>query len=179
VGDLLASLTVVSFTQHRVPNPYPDGDLPWQVYQTVRNALVRTCRRYGPTGPFGVVQIDPVAESPFHLFASDPSAWEPGDADPAYFVLDDQLNHERYCYAELYGVDPFNAGWLHSVAATLQEFDGWGLGVTNIPDSYVLIFGTRLLVNGKLAGCRTASDVVQTASRLLRRRGKKWWQFWR
>ena len=88
-------------------------------------------------------------------------------------------NHERYCYAELYGDDPFGAGWLLSITETLREFDGWGLGVSNIPDSYVLIFGDRLLVKGRLAGCGSASEVVESARRLLRRGEKRWWQFWR
>jgi len=53
----LDSLKVIPFTRDRVPNEYPGGDLPWQMYHGVRNALVQTCRRYGPTGPMGVVKI--------------------------------------------------------------------------------------------------------------------------
>jgi hypothetical protein len=94
-------------------------------------------------------------------------------------VLDSQLNHERYLYAELYGDDPLNPGWLLAIVETLRRFDGWGLGVTNIPDSYLLIFGRRLMVKGRLSRCRTASEVVQTARTLLRRGRKRWWQFWR
>jgi hypothetical protein len=113
------------------------------------------------------------------MLAEDPSFWEAGDPDPMYFILDDQPNHERYCYAELYGEDPFNAGWLLSITQTLREFDGWGLAVSNIPDSYALIFGNRLLVKGQLARCRTAAEVVEEARRLLKRGNKRWWQFWR
>jgi hypothetical protein len=51
--------------------------------------------------------------------------------------------------------------------------------VSNIPDSYVLIFGNRLLVKGRLAKCRTASEVVEDARRMLKVGDKKWWQFWR
>jgi len=40
----------------------------------------------------------------------------------------------------LYGDDPFNAGWLLAVTATLREHEDWGLGINNIPHSYVLIF---------------------------------------
>lgn len=171
----LESLKVKAFTRDHVPNDYPGGDLPWQTYHTVRNALVQTCRRYGPTGPMGVIEILPDIENPLLLLVEDRDFWEPGDPDPMYFILDDQLNHERYCYAELYGDDPFNADWLLSVTETLREFDGWGLGVSNIPGSYVLIFGKRLLAKGRLAKCKTAGDVVVKASQLLKRGDRKWW----
>ncbi len=173
------SLKLMPFTQDRMPNHYPGGKLPWQVYHTVRNALVRTCRRFGPTGPMGLVRIVPDVENRYEMLADDLNLWEAGDPDLMYYILDDPLNHERSCYAELYGADPFSAGWLLAVTQTLRRFDGWGLGVNNIPDSYVLIFGDRLLVKGRLARCRSASEVVETATRLLRRGDKRWWQFWR
>lgn len=175
----LDSLKVKVFMRARVPNDYPGGKLPWQTYHTVRNALVQTCRRFGPTGPMGVIKIAEDVENPLMMLAKDRDFWERGDPSPAYYIRDDQLNHERYCYAELYGDDPFSAGWLLSVTETLRQFEGWGLGVNNIPDSYVLIFGNRLLVKGGLAKCKTASEVVAQARRLLKRGDKKWWQFWR
>lgn len=175
----LDSLKVVPFTREHVPNEYPGGKLPWQVYHGVRNALVQTCRRYGPTGPMGTIKIVPDVESPLMMLAEDRDAWERGDPDPMYYVLDDQPNDERYCYAELYGDEPLNAGWLLSITATLREFDGWGLGVGNIPDSYLLIFGRRLMVKGPLAKCKSAVEVVATTRRLLKSGGRRWWQFWR
>ncbi|VTS07576.1 hypothetical protein [Tuwongella immobilis] len=175
----LEALKVKAFTRDRVPNDHPGGDLPWQTYHTVRNALVKTCRRYGPTGPMGVIKIVEGVENPLMMLAKDQDFWESGDPDPAYFILDGQPNHERYCYAELYGDDPFNAGWLMSITETLREFDGWGLCVSNIPDSYLLIFGKRLMVKGRLAKCQSAAEVVAEARRLLKRGNKKWWQFWR
>lgn len=176
----LDSLKVKPYTRDHVPNDYPDGELPWQVYHSVRNALVQTCRKHGPTGPMGVVKIVPDVESPYMMLAEDRDFWERGDPDPlTYYILDDQLNHERYCYAELYGDNPFNADWLLSVANTLRDFDGWGLGISNIPDSYVLIFARRLMVQGRLARCKSAIEVVETAQRLLKRGPKRWWQFWR
>jgi hypothetical protein len=175
----LDSLKVVPFTEDRVDNPYPGGTLPWQMYHTVRNALVETCKRYGPTGPMGVITIDSTVDDPYRHAVHNPGFWQRGDPDPMYFIIDDQYNSDRYCYAEMLGNDPFNAGWLLSVTRTLREFKGWGLGVKNIPGSYVLIFGKRLMVNGGLARCKTAAEVIETASRLLRRGPKKWWQFWR
>ncbi|WP_439627405.1 hypothetical protein [Gemmata sp.] len=175
----LDSLSVVPFAAKRIPNEYPGGDLPWQVYHTVRNAIVATCRRCGPTGPMGVVKIVADAVDPYLMLAHDPNFWERGDQGPTYYILDDQPNSERYCYAELLGDDSFNACWLLAITATLREFDGWELGVSNIPGSYVLIFGNRLMVRGRLAKCRTATEVVETAQRLIRRGRKRWWQVWR
>jgi hypothetical protein len=175
----LDSLRIVPFTRDHIPNDYPGGKLPWQVYQRVRNALVQTCRKHGPTGPMGVVKIVPDVEDPSMMLADDRDFWERGDPDPAYWIIDDQYNSERYCYAELYGDNPFNSGWLLSITAALREFEGWGLGVKNIPDSYVLIFGDRLMVKGQLAKCKSAQEVVTSASRLLKRGAKRWWQFWK
>jgi hypothetical protein len=47
------------------------------------------------------------------------------------------------------------------------------------PDSHLLIFGKKLMVNGRLARCKTANDVVAVAARLLKRGDKRWWQFWK
>jgi hypothetical protein len=176
----LDSLKVVTFTEDRIPNEYPGGDLPWQVYHSVRNALVRVCRRYGPTGPMGEVKIVEDVSDPYMQLAEDRDFWEQGDADPTYYIIPDQYNHERYCYAELFGDDPFNPGWLLSVSATLQEQKGWGLAIGNIPNSYVLIFGKKLMVKGrKLSGCKSASEVVEVVRRLLKTGDRRWWQFWK
>ena len=169
----LHSLKVVPITGERVPNDYPGGNLPWQIYHTVRNALVDTCRKYGPTGPMGVVKIDSDVEDLDMMLVEDIDCWESGEPDPWYYIIDDQYNHERYCYAELYGDDSFNGDWLLSVTATLREFEGWGLGVKNIPDSYLLIFAERLMVHGTLSKCKSAVEVVETGRRLLRRGNKR------
>jgi hypothetical protein len=106
--------------------------------------------------------------------------WERGDTDPMYYIIDDQYNDECYCYAELYGDDPFNPDWLLAVTATLREYKDWGLGINNIPNSYLLIFGKRLMVNGRqLSRCRSTTEVVETVPRLLKSSGKRRWQFWK
>src|SRR3954449_5051814 len=99
----LGRLRVAPFAEGRVSNPYPGGELPWRVYHAVRNGVVRACRRHGPTGPMGECAIDPGRAAP------DIRSWGRGDKDPDYFILDDQLNHERYLYDELYGRDHFNS----------------------------------------------------------------------
>ena len=165
---LLDSLQVVAFVEEHIPNRYRAGDLPWQVYHDVRNAILRVCREFGPVGPMGECTIDWNVDSPYRQ-AIAPGFWPLGDDDPMYYVIDDQYNDEQYCYAELYGEDPFTAKWLESIVKLLQEYDGWGLGIGNIPHNYLLIFGDRLMVKGRqLARCTTASEVIESVRKLLK-----------
>ena len=156
-------MKVIPYSEERVPNPYPKGPLPWQIYHKVRNAVVRTCRRHGPTGPMGECRISRWRAAP-NIFK-----WQRGDPDPVYYIIDDQYNDERYLYAELLGQDPFNLTWLADIGKTLEEFPGWGIGVNNIPGHYIIIFYEKLLVNGpRLSTCKKASEVVDTVKELLR-----------
>lgn len=159
-------LRVIAYKTTRVDNPYPGGELPWQVYHTVRNAVVRACRAHGPTGPMGELKIaEGVGDLYQWLGREGVKPWPRGDAKPDYYIIPDQYNHERFIYGELCGEDPFREEWLVAVAAALGEYGGWGLGIGNIPESYLLIFGDRLM---KLAACRSAREVVCTASQLLK-----------
>jgi hypothetical protein len=170
----LEQLKVVRFTLKRIPNPYPDGDLPWQVYHTVRNAIVRTCRRHGPTGPMGECIIEDSRDFP------DIDGWERGDKPETYFIVDDQYNDERYLYAEVCDAGAFSREWLAEIIETLQEHPGWAIGIKNLPDSYLLIFGNKLMVHGKpFRECCDAESVIKVVRRQIRRGNKKWWQFWR
>jgi hypothetical protein len=179
VSDLI-QLEVVPFTAKRALNPQPGGKLSWQMYHTVRNAIVRACREFGPTGPMGEVRIDHKVADPHTQAEEDPTFWKPGDSDPCYFLSTDQQGQERFIDAKLSGKDPLNAEWLAAVTKTLREHRGWALAIVNIPDNQVLVFGKRLLVKGRQVGrCKTAADVVKVAARLLNRGEKKWWQFWK
>jgi hypothetical protein len=161
-------LKVTRFTKERVPNPYPSGELPWQVYQGVRNSIVRTCRRHGPTGPMGEVRIVVGVVDPYRQAFKEPGFWQRGDNDPSYYIIPDQYNDERYLYAELYGDDPFNPDWLADVVEALGRHPGWGLGINNIPDSYVLIFSDMLMVKGRTFGLwPNTAKVVDVVRRLL------------
>jgi hypothetical protein len=166
----ISTLKVVPFKTQHISNPYPRGDLPWQLYHTVRNAVVRTCRKYGPTGPRGVVRIANDVADPYRQVFVERGFWERGDPDADYLIVDDQYNNERYLYAELYGDDPFNASWLADITTTLREYDGWGLGLKNLDNSYILIFGDRLMVNGpSLSRCKDSGSVVAVVRQLLAR----------
>ena len=88
--------TIEYYTAERIPNLYPGGDLPWQTYHTVRNDVLRCCRRFGRAGPMG--------ECPITDGDDEPSVdnWALGDPEPRdFFVVDDQYNHERYIYVTI------------------------------------------------------------------------------
>jgi hypothetical protein len=172
------SLPVVAYTEDHIPNPYPLVDLPWQKYHAVRNAIVQASRKHGTTGPMGLVKIVDDVESPY-LQAIEPGFWPLGDKDPTYYVIDDQYNSEMYCYVELETPNALTLDWLASMVAVLKSHEGWGIGLVSIPSAYVLIFADRLLVNGALSRCKTVDDVLAAVPRLLRRRGKRWWEFWK
>jgi hypothetical protein len=165
--NALDSLKIESYIEDHLPNEYPGGDLPWQVYQTVRNSLVRASRQVGPTGPMGEVKIVAGVADPYLQWGTDRSFWESGDPEAIYDIEVDQYNSEKYCYADVNRPDAFNADWLTSVTAALRSHDGWGLGIRNIPLGYVLIFGTKVMVNGRLARCRTPLEVLEVGRSLL------------
>lgn len=166
----LERLKVVRFTTARVPNPYPGGKLRWQFYQDVRNAIVRTCRQHGPTGPMGEVRIVEEVDDPYRQMLKQPGFWQRGDDNPSYYIIPDRYNDERYLYAELQGDDPFNPAWVLDIVETLSHYPGWGLGINNVPECYLLIFGDKLMVNGRPFGRwpTKADKVVEVVRRLLR-----------
>jgi hypothetical protein len=165
VGDedmaSLSSLRVKHYTAEHIPNSYPKGDLPWQVYHEVRNAVVRTCRRHGPTGPLGVrpLDLDDLESA---------KAWEFGDKDPLYWVIDDQYNNERYLYLEPQAGTAFTPEWLEDITETLAQYPGWGIGVVSLAKGYLLIFADCLMVQGPgFQGCKTAASVLAAARKLV------------
>ena len=179
MGDL-SELKVEAFTAKRVRNEHPGGKMTWQTFHTVRNAVVRACRRFGPTGPRGEVETDlQVIDIDSHA-VDNPDIWPPGDANPKYRVGEKAIDNDRFVQVTLHGADALTADWLAAIVAVMREHRGWAVEVANIPDSSLLIFGKRLLVKGRQLGrCNSPAEVVQVASRLLKQGPKQWWQFWR
>jgi len=89
---------------------------------------------------------------------------ESGDGDPWYYIIDDQYNSERYLYIELCRAEAVTLAWIKSVTDTLSEFPGWGMGIVNISDAYLLIFDQKLMVHGEpFAKCNTVAEVLEAS----------------
>jgi hypothetical protein len=176
----LSELKVEAFTAKRVRNEHPGGKMTWQTFHTVRNAVVRTCRNFGTTGPMGEIKLDPqVKDLNVHL-ADDPHFWLRGDENPRYHIADDVIGNDRFVRVTLHGDQAINADWLAAIVATLREHRGWAVDVGNVPESSLVIFSKRILVKGRqLNRCKTAAQVVEVTARLLKQGPKRWWQFWR
>lgn len=145
------------YTADRVPNPNPRGETTFQLYHTVRNAMVKCCRRHGPVGPLGILPIS--FWGSYNVFK-----WKKGDPDPWYWIIDDQYNEELYLYAEILKKDALTLPWLHDVGKTLSKYPGWGMGINNIKNGYVLVFANKLMVHGEaFANCNSVDAVVSAA----------------
>jgi hypothetical protein len=176
----LSDLKIEPFTAKRVRNEHPGGKMTWLTFHTVRNAIVRACREFGPTGPMGEIKLDPAVVDLDEQLEEDPDFWQPGDDTPRYLVGDRVIDNERFIHVTLNAPHAMNAVWLVAIVAALREHRGWAVEVDNIPDSSLLIFGKRLLVKGRqLAACNDAAQVIEVAARLLRRGPRQWWQIWR
>jgi hypothetical protein len=130
------------YSTDRIPDP--DGNATGLDFHETRNAIVRACRRHGPTGPFGVLDLDR-ADGKRDLF----DIWERGDPDAVYYVVDDQYNSERYQYVEC-DADYLTDAWILDLMASLVNTPSWGVGICCIPMAYVLIFADRIMVTGEI-----------------------------
>ena len=88
---------VVHYDSRHVANPYPKGELPWQVYHTVRNAIFRACRSMGRREQWLNAQFDTIRTWTARYGMED---WPIGDEPCEYFIVDDQYGHEQYLYME-------------------------------------------------------------------------------
>jgi hypothetical protein len=160
----IAMLMIEHYTAERIPNPSPSGEVSLQLFHKVRNDIVQTCRTHGPTGPMGLF---PVGHS-FKDSGEVLDAWESGDADPAYYVIDDQYNDEFYQYVEVCAAAHFTAEWIEDIMETLARWPGWGIGIVNINEGYVLVFSDKLMVNGLcFASADELPSVITAAKKCL------------
>ena len=176
----LSELKVEAFTAKRVRNDYPGGKMTWQAFHAVRYAIVAACKKFGATGPMAEIKLDPAVQDLNVHLVDDPSFWKQGDQNPKYHIADDAIGNERFIHITLHGDNPLTMDWLAAIVATLRDHRGWAVEIGNIPDSSLVIFGKRILVRGRrLSRCKTASEVAEVGSQLLKQGPKKWWQFWR
>lgn len=149
----MGEIRVEHYAVEHVDNPNPDGDVSSKLYHSVRNAVLRCCRRFGHSGPPEVPGFDgdtPPGDDSIDLNLLD------------YFVVDDQYNHERYVYVEVERAEAFTGEWLCELVRTMRQFPGWGVGIMAFEQAYVLAFADRLMVTGRIfATCSTVDCVVQ------------------
>src|SRR5207302_1486354 len=70
-----------------------------------------------------------------------------------------------YQYMEVCERRFFSTAWLHDLMTTLRDFPGWGVGILNINNGYLLVFGNKLMVNGRpFTNCRDLDSVAAAAS---------------
>lgn len=139
---VIDSLRIEHYTAERVPNPACASGDEWF---DVADELVGACLKNGPTWS-GCIGPDP------------------GDDVAVSFVFEDtQWNDERYHYV---WVDPtaFTREWLSDIVGVLGRFPGWGLGVKNVEQGYMLIFADRVMVTGlPFADCDSIDEIVTQA----------------
>jgi hypothetical protein len=92
---------------------------------------------------------------------------DPAD-DPHFYLVDDRYNEERYHYLEVYRPSVMTLHWLKDLTSVLRLYPGWGVGVKNLRESYLLIFETRLMVSGRaLQHCKDVASVLGEARQLV------------
>lgn len=146
-------LRVVYYTEKRIDNyPPPEelveiqsgicaNDVNWHA---LRKDLLLVLEKHGLTGP-----DDPTDKCDFYL-------------------LDDQRNEERYHYVEVHEPLVLTLNWLNDTTDVLRNYSGWGWGVMNFRESYMLIFTDRLLVTGlPFRHCKNTVSVLEAASKLI------------
>ena len=140
----VSMVKIEHFTAERIPNPSPSG-VPQQLFHTVRNAIVQKCRKHGPTGPMGLFPVGRTFTDTGEFL----DAWESGDSTPVFYVIDDQYNDfEQYQYIECLDAAYMTSEWLEDIMATLAQWPGWGIGISNVAGGYVLVFAEKLMVTG-------------------------------
>ena len=137
---------VVHYLDERVidPRDQPGYELPWQEYHEMRNRLVLVCQTLGSVGPFGEC-----------ILTSDPNGpntedWKLGAKDPDFWILDDQLNHERHLYVEVLQRAKLTIEWLARLTQCFLPSPQWGVCIKNLRGGFAIPFPHMLLVSGSI-----------------------------
>jgi hypothetical protein len=140
-----------------------EGGIGWRLFHCVRNAVVRVCQTFGPTGPMGERPLgndDDLASQ---------GKWPLGDRDPVYWVRDDQYNAmDGYVYVDVNRKDGMSEEWLSAIAQCVATHKPWAVCISNLSTGYIIVFCDRILVTGEVfVDCRSVEDVVLCARDLL------------
>ena len=114
------NLRVVHFSDKRITDPAGKTMLPWRVYQSARNAVLEACR---PFGSIGGMEACPIVEGLSDEVIE--QEWKGGEWNPAFFIVDDQLNYERYLYIEIFDAEAVTMDWLVEVVKSLEHWSEW------------------------------------------------------
>jgi hypothetical protein len=88
-----------------------------------------------------------------------------GVKKPDFFVVDDQLNNERYIYVEVNSTALFSTEWINAVMRCLEQMKGWGIGITNLSNGYLILLHGIILVRGAIFDKVTTADSLIAAVR--------------
>ena len=163
-------LPVVYFeTPHDIPCDVDDDEISWREFHTVRNAILRACRKSGTVGPMG--------EAPIGHDGSKPDlktrrAWKVENRHCEYHVVEDQMFASyRYHNIEFY---PDRRRFLYpeglrDMWMTLGQHPGWNIGIsiTDADQHFILIQRRRICVSGEaFKGCTTAAELCDRLEEL-------------
>ncbi len=141
-------IPIIQFTDGHIYNPNPGGEVTLDEFFDMRADLVEVCQQFGPTG---YEDLDLINRTGPKL---------------KFWVVEDMSNDEElYQYVQVYDPQVFSEVWLRAVIALLHKHAGWGVGISNLDQAYLLVFGDRLLVKGEaFAGCHDVTTVAQAGA---------------
>jgi Leucine-rich repeat (LRR) protein len=142
-----SAIPIIYYEAARIPDDRPGaGSVEPDQFWEVREAINDVCRNHGSVGDDHVNLAD----------------------EYDYWVVDDQYNDERYQYVEIIQPEAMTEAWLMDLMAALRQQPHWGVGINNIGEGYILVFGDHLMVTGPVFnGCTTIDDLVERAQRAL------------
>lgn len=125
-----------------IPNPHLDGETPFEEFWTVRSKVL------AGTGPYG--KTDP----------------DDGSDSPDFWLVEDQLNHERYQLMEFNSAEAVSVELFESLSSALKATEGWGIIINGFDYGHILLFEDRLVLAGSLFdGCTTIENVASAVKR--------------
>lgn len=144
------------YSANRIPDEKSEHQfISWQLYNQVRNDVVRFCRLFGEIGPMGEAVITNEIDGP--------NDWErDASSDPDFFIVDDQYNDcERYVYVEPKS-EKISEDWLLGLMGVLKRWPGWGAGIGVDKEAYILIFAEKIMITGlMLEKCKSIDEIVK------------------
>src|SRR5688572_31641289 len=93
-----------------------------QEFHEARNSIVRVCRRHGRTGPLGEYNPAPTGQESF----------QDGDSPADFFVVDDQLSHDRDLFVGILSPNVLTINWVLDIEHALLDMRGWAVWLRNL-----------------------------------------------